>query len=137
MSGSVTLLQQESVSLSTGHVITIGHKDVCIWTATLMSKGWAPLSGTDGELVSVAWRQKAGRLTNSATIQDQIQDHELAHPNIYPICELLEHMRGPVLQSQSCRVSMTQGNKENAGENPGLKVYQKPEDSSQTNDSPQ
>ena len=35
---------------------------------------------------------------------------ELTHPNIYSIYELLEHVKGPVLQIQSCRISMTQGN---------------------------
>ena len=54
--------------------------------------------------------RRAGRLTNSATTQAQIQGFELAHPNIYPIYELLECMKGPVLQIQSCRISMTQGN---------------------------
>jgi hypothetical protein len=32
----------------------------------------------------------------------------LAYPNIYLICELLERIKGPVLQNQ--RFSMTQGN---------------------------
>lgn len=32
-------------------------------------------------------------------------------PNIHPISELLECMKGPVLQIQSCKISMTQGNK--------------------------
>jgi hypothetical protein len=49
---------------------------------------------------------KVGRLTNSATTQG----FDLVHPNIYPIYELLEHVKGPVLQTQSCRISMTQGN---------------------------
>jgi hypothetical protein len=34
----------------------------------------------------------------------------LAHPNIYPICELLEHMKGLDLQNPSFSISMTQGN---------------------------
>jgi hypothetical protein len=34
----------------------------------------------------------------------------LVHPNIYSIYELLEHVKGPVLQVQGCRISMTQGN---------------------------
>lgn len=49
-------------------------------------------------------------MTNSATIQIQIQDFELAHPNIYPIYELLEHAKEQLLQIQSCRVSMAQSN---------------------------
>lgn len=36
-------------------------------------------------------------LTNSATTQDHIQGFELAHLNIYPICDLLELMKEPVL----------------------------------------
>ena len=34
--------------------------------------------------------RRAGRLTNSATTQAQIQGFELAHPNIYPTYELQE-----------------------------------------------
>jgi hypothetical protein len=35
----------------------------------------------------------------------------LAHPDIHPIYELLEHVKDLVLQNQSCRISiMTQGN---------------------------
>ena len=29
----------------------------------------------------------------------------VAHPNIHPICDLLEHVKGPVLQTQSYRIS--------------------------------
>ena len=35
----------------------------------------------------------------------------MAHHNIYPIDELLEHMKGLVLQIQTHRVSMTYSNK--------------------------
>jgi hypothetical protein len=42
--------------------------------------------------------------------QAQIQGLELIHPNIYLIYEFLEHMKGLVLQKQSCRISMAQGN---------------------------
>ena len=34
----------------------------------------------------------------------------MAHPNIYPIYELLECVKVPVLQIQNYRISMTQGN---------------------------
>ena len=34
----------------------------------------------------------------------------MSHPNIYPIDELLEFMKGPVIQIQNYRISMTQGN---------------------------
>jgi hypothetical protein len=49
-------------------------------------------------------------LTNSANTQPLTQSFEMAHPNIYPIYELLEHMKGPDLQNRSCRIAMTQGN---------------------------
>lgn len=51
---------------------------------------------------------RAGRLTNSAITQTQIQGFELAHPNIYLRQELLECMKGPILQIQSCRITMAQ-----------------------------
>ena len=53
------------------------------------------------------WR--AGDLANSASSQAQIYSFELAHPNIYSIYNLLESMKGQVLQIQSCRISVTQG----------------------------
>jgi hypothetical protein len=60
----------------------------------------------------------------------------LAHTNIYPIYELLEHMKGLVLQIQSYRISMTQGNnrksERSSSEDPALIVKQKPEASNQT-----
>ena len=47
------------------------------------------------------------------------------------IYELLEHMKGPVLQIQSFRISMAQGNNRisvrSPSENPILIVQQKPE----------
>jgi hypothetical protein len=49
-------------------------------------------------------------MTSSTTTQAPIQGFELTHPNIYPIYELLESVKDPVLQSQSCRISRTQGN---------------------------
>ena len=55
---------------------------------------------------------------------------ELALPLIshymYPIYELLEYMKEPVLLNQSCRISMTPGNsrlsKRSLGEGPVLPV---------------
>ena len=38
------------------------------------------------------WAGKASGLTSSDTSQGQIQGFELAHPNIYPINELLEYI---------------------------------------------
>jgi len=54
--------------------------------------------------------EKAGRVTSSDTSQAQIRDFELACPNIYPIDELLECVKRPVLQIQNYRISMTHGN---------------------------
>lgn len=51
-------------------------------------------------------------MTNSATTQAQIQGFELARPNIYLRHELLECMKEPILQIQSCRITMTQGTTE-------------------------
>lgn len=51
-------------------------------------------------------------MTNSATTQAQIQVFELACPNIYLRHELLECMKEPILQIQSCRITMTQGTTE-------------------------
>ena len=38
---------------------------------------------------------RAGGLTN---LEAQNQGYELVHPNVHPIYELLEHMKGQVLQ---------------------------------------
>ena len=59
--------------------------------------------GRAGELIPVVQVQKSGQADSSATTQAQIQGFELAHPKIYIIHELLEHMKGPVLMIQSCR----------------------------------
>jgi hypothetical protein len=59
--------------------------------------------------VSQPWRHesdRAGRLTSSYTSQGWIQGIQLALTNIYLIDELLECMKGLVLQIQSCRISM-------------------------------
>ncbi|KAL6053895.1 hypothetical protein STEG23_003722 [Scotinomys teguina] len=40
----------------------------------------------------------------------QNQGHELAHPNIHPMYQLLEHVKGPDLQIESFRISTTQNN---------------------------
>ena len=54
--------------------------------------------------------RRAVRLTYSAHTQAQIWGFELSHSNIYPVDELLECLKEQVLQIQSCRISMTQGN---------------------------
>jgi hypothetical protein len=55
-------------------------------------------------------RKLAGEPPRSDASQAQIQGFELAHPNIYPIDELLEGVKGPVPQIQNYKISMTQGN---------------------------
>lgn len=52
---------------------------------------------------------RVGELANSDTSQTLIQGFELVHLNIYPIDELLAYIKGPVLQIQNYRTSMTQG----------------------------
>ena len=49
---------------------------------------------------SLAWwytHRIASRLTSSATIQAQIQGFESAHPNLYLIYDMLEHVKEPVV----------------------------------------
>lgn len=55
----------------------------------------------------------AGELTPPLSIcptQAQIQGPELAHPNSYPIYDLLECMKGMGLSNHSHRISRTLGN---------------------------
>jgi hypothetical protein len=63
----------------------------------------------------------------------------LAYFNIHPVYKLLEPVKGLVLQIQSCRGSMTQGNniimERSPGEDPVLMMQQKPEALNQTSDS--
>lgn len=75
------------------------------------------LIGASGETAGVResspwrWRQsRASELTNPAPTQVQNWVCEMAHPNIHPTYDLLEHVQEPVLQAQSCKISMTQGN---------------------------
>jgi hypothetical protein len=42
----------------------------------------------------------------------------LAHTNISPICELLEHVKRPIQQIQSSRISLTKNNKRIAERSP-------------------
>lgn len=76
-------------------------------------------------------------LNNSATTQAQKQGFELAHPNNYPMNELLELGKSLLLQNQSCRISNTQGNirisKKKPSEDSVLTVEQRPETWNQTN----
>jgi hypothetical protein len=45
-------------------------------------------------LLLVGWCGRAEELSNSATMYAQIQGSELAHPTIYAISELMEHVQG-------------------------------------------
>ena len=51
----------------------------------------------------------AGELTCSPTIQAQIQGFVLAQASIYFIYEVLKWVQELVLKTQSCRISVTQG----------------------------
>jgi hypothetical protein len=44
---------------------------------------------------------------------------ELAYPNIYPIYELQEHVKGLMLLNQSCRISITQSDNRISEKSPG------------------
>lgn len=83
--------------------------------------------------------RRTGGPTTLVTTQEKFHDIDLAHPNIYPIYELLEHMEGPVLLNQSCRISVTHDNsrisKRSLYKGPELVVQKKPETQNQTNDS--
>lgn len=46
--------------------------------------------------------RRADRLASPATTQAQNRDYKQVHTNIQPIYHLLEHVKGPVLQTQSC-----------------------------------
>jgi hypothetical protein len=54
---------------------------------------------------SLVWLEASGFCYTKV----QIQGSKVAHPNIYPIYELLEFVKGPVLQIQVCRIFTTQG----------------------------
>lgn len=73
------------------------------------------------------------------THQVHIHSFELAHPNTCPIYDLLESVKGSVLWSHSCRISMTWGNTNVSNRSfrkgPVLTVYQKSKVMNQTNKS--
>lgn len=54
--------------------------------------------------------RRTGGLTTLVTNQEKFHDVDLARSNIYPIYELLEHVKGPVLLNHSCRISVTHDN---------------------------
>jgi hypothetical protein len=59
-----------------------------------------------GELAGLG-TERAGRVTNSASTQVQIQGFELVHPNIQPI---YEHMKEVSLAAPTLGISMAQSN---------------------------
>lgn len=59
----------------------------------------------------------SGKQINSATSQVQIQRFELAHLNIYLIYDMLDCIKGTILQILQYRISMTQDNRI-SGRNP-------------------
>ncbi|KAL6036404.1 hypothetical protein STEG23_012635, partial [Scotinomys teguina] len=61
---------------------------------------------------------KAGRLTNSATTQNE--DYKTAHSNTYLIYELLACVKGSDLQIQSYRISMIPDNNRVSKRSPGI-----------------
>ena len=65
------------------------------------------------------------------------QGYELAHPNIHPICDLLEHVKGLVPADPKLHdvhnTGQQQDNLEEFQEGPALTMQEKPEASNQTN----
>ncbi|ERE80351.1 small conductance calcium-activated potassium channel protein 2 [Cricetulus griseus] len=59
-----------------------------------------------------------------------LQHCGLVHPNIYPIYDLLEFVKGPVLQNENCGISVTQAHSRisqmSFSEGPVMMVYQRP-----------
>lgn len=53
---------------------------------------------------------RAGRWINATITQTQIQGLGLFHPNIQPVCDLLECMKGLILQKHGLRISTTPDN---------------------------
>lgn len=76
-----------------------------------------------GECALVVRTRENRGVTNLATTQAQKEGYELAHCNICPICNLLEHRKEHILQinkqKQNCRISMTQDNSKILKRNPG------------------
>lgn len=52
-------------------------------------------------------------MTNSTTIQAQIQGFELTLPCIYSVCDLLKQVKGPVLPIQRAPTGYLRGVPEN------------------------
>ena len=63
------------------------------------------------ELTLIVWMQGSWQTNQLSYNPGPIQNYELTYPSIHPIYELLEHEKWLILQIQSCRISMTQGNR--------------------------
>lgn len=82
-----------------------------------------------GKLAFSVWKsliwwcenERAGRLSNLATTYHRMQGFEFAHPNIYPIYDMLGCMKRLVLQFQSCMISIAQGNNRRSEKSPDKK----------------
>jgi hypothetical protein len=66
----------------------------------------------------VVWVQESWQADQPSYTQAQIQGSELAHPNTYPIDDVLERVTALVLKIQSCWISMIQGNNRTAKRSP-------------------
>ena len=87
-------------------------------------KSWLSLlqvGALNGIYLGKCWRAwfcclSTGGLNNYTASQVSIQGFEVIHHKIYPIYDLLEHMKGLVFHTKSCRVTMTQGNNKDVQE---------------------
>ena len=73
-----------------------------------MWKSWFHLGKTENLALVVSVQERV--LTNSAPPRSSSRALSWPTPNIYLIHDELEWVKGLVLQNQSCRISMTQGN---------------------------
>lgn len=55
-------------------------------------------------------QQRTDWQANPTMAQAWFQGYDLACPNIHSIYDLLEHVKGPDLQAQNCKISITQAN---------------------------
>lgn len=69
-----------------------------------------PSPGHGGRAVLVEYMQESRWADQLSKTQAQTHGFELAHLITEPLHELLECMKGPMLQNQSCQISMTEGN---------------------------
>lgn len=76
----------------------------------LKSVGPASHLGKVGELALVMLAGEMANRPSQTTTQAEIQGFGLSQPNFYPICELMAPVKGAILQNQSCKFILTQGN---------------------------